>query len=287
MKTKVLSLIAIFTAFTLFSCDTESTGKGSASFYLTDGPIEAENVTAVVITFTNVEVSGPDGWTIIKEYDTAQSINLLDLQNGETFFIDEAELTSGAYGQVRLGLLDNEDANDPQNSYISFDDSSRVALTIPSGNQSGYKVVGGFTIPDGGVTAVTIDFDVRKSVVETGSGKYILKPTLRLIENADVAAINGTITTELTNRFVVYAYENDTYDISETEEDADGIKFANAVTSANVKEDGTFMLSFLEAGTYDIYVVAYNTEGDLLEISATEEDVELVGGQILTLPITI
>ena len=64
--------------------------------------------------------------------------------------------------------------------------------------KTGYNIIGDFTIPDGGVTSIIIDFDVRKSVVEAGnSGQFILKPTLRLIEDANVESIEGTVTGNL------------------------------------------------------------------------------------------
>ena len=45
--------------------------------------------------------------------------------------------------------------------------------------------VGGFTLADGVDTSLTIDFDVRKSIVVKGGSKnptYNLKPTIKLIQ---------------------------------------------------------------------------------------------------------
>jgi hypothetical protein len=289
MNLRQLGIFSIFTLLTALACTSDDTGKGTASFYLTDGPVEGDNVAAVTITFNSVEVSGPDGWQTIKAYEEPQSINLLALQGGETFFIDEAELTSGAYGQVRLGLVANTDESTPDANYITYDDSTRQILKVPSGTQSGYKITGGFSIPDGGVTAVTIDFDIRKSVVEAGaSGQFILKPTLRLVENNNAAQIEGELVNyDNADNLVVYAYADDTYDVSEIEENEDGLIFANAVTSANVNDEGLFTLSFLEAGKYDLYVASYNVDGNLLEISATKEDVELIGGDNLSISVEL
>jgi hypothetical protein len=282
---KVLALCAIV-AF--YGCDSsEKTGKGKASFYLTDGPMEASNVSEVVISISNVEVSGPNGWEIVKEYETPVSINLLELQGGETFFIEEADLTAGDYGQVRLGLAQSIEEMDPAH-YIKFTDESITELTIPSGNQTGYKIVGGFTIPDGGVTSVIIDFDVRKSVVKAGnSGKYILKPTLRLLEDSNVGAIEGSIEGDYEGNLVVYAYENGAYAESETEVNGEGIIFANATTSANVNAEANYSLSFLSAGTYDIIVAEFNEQGEFVGIVAEEENVALEAGVKLTVDLEI
>jgi hypothetical protein len=42
---------------------------------------------------------------------------------------------------------------------------------------------------------VTADFDVRKSIVKAGaSGKYILKPTIRLVVDNQAGCIKGDVT---------------------------------------------------------------------------------------------
>lgn len=261
-----------------YSCDGIESGNGKASFYLTDGPLEADNVSEVVISISKVEVSGPEGWNMVKEFETPEAINLLELQGGETFFLDETELASGQYNQVRLGLSTSQESQDPAH-YLKFNDGSIEEITVPSGTQSGYKVVGGFTIPDGGVTSVIIDFDVRKSVVKAGnSGKYILKPTLRLIEDAEVGSVSGTISGGIDANLVVYAYESNQYNENETEPNEDGVVFANAVTSAIVDVEDNYNLSFLPSGTYDLVVVSFDAEGSFVEVKTQKNDVELDAG---------
>jgi len=283
----LLKLFALAAIVFFYGCDQTESGNGKASFYLTDGPLEAESVSEVVISISKVEVSGPEGWTMVKEFETPEAINLLELQGGETFFLDEKELASGLYNQVRLGLSTSEESEDPAH-YIKFNDDSKEEITVPSGTQSGYKVVGGFTIPDGGVTSVIIDFDVRKSVVKAGnSGKYILKPTLRLVEDAEVGSIEGTINGNSDSNLVVYAYENDQYDENEMEPNEDGVLFANAVTSANVTAEGTYNLSFLPAGTYDLIIASFDSEGNFQEVTTEENDVNLEAGVKLELDIEL
>jgi hypothetical protein len=67
-------------------------------------------------------------------------------------------------------------------------------LTIPSGMQSGLKLNRGFDVPAGGSADFTIDFDLHKSVHMTGSGSYMLRPTLRMVDNIMVGSISGTVT---------------------------------------------------------------------------------------------
>jgi hypothetical protein len=270
-----------------YGCDRIESGNGRASFYLTDGPLEAENVSEVVISISKVEVSGPEGWVLVKEYETPKAINLLELQGGETFFLDETELASGQYNQVRFGLSTPEENDDPAH-YIKFNDESTEEITVPSGTQTGYKIVGGFSIPDGGVTSVIIDFDVRKSVVKAGnSGKYILKPTLRLIEDSNVGSIKGTVSGEYDGSLVVYAYNSGEYNENETEPNSDGVVFANAVTSSNVDADSNYNLAFLASGSYDIIVASFDSEGNFQEVVSEESGVELGAGIKLDLNIEL
>ncbi|WP_296621113.1 DUF4382 domain-containing protein [Marivirga sp.] len=273
-----------------YGCDRIESGNGRASFYLTDGPLEAESVAEVVISISKVEVFGPDGWTTIKEYESPEVINLLELQGGETFFLDETELTSGLYDQIRLGLAASATSGAGENPphYVKFNDESVEEIFIPSGNQTGYKIIGDFTIPDGGVTSVIIDFDVRKSVVKAGSsGQFILKPTLRLIEDANVGSIEGNVTGEFDGNLVVYAYDDGEYSESEKEPDADGVVFANAVTSSNVDAEGNYNLSFLPSGTYDLVIASFDAEGNFIEVKTQENDVELEAGVKLDLNIEL
>jgi hypothetical protein len=71
---------------------------------------------------------------------------------------------SGAadYGQIRL--LVNADG-DPSNSYIILADGSMHGLLVPSGAQTGLKLVSGFSVPSSGVVDYTIDFDLRQAIV--------------------------------------------------------------------------------------------------------------------------
>lgn len=271
-----------------YGCDRIESGNGRASFYLTDGPLEAENVSEVVISISKVEVFGPEGWTTVKEFENPEAINLLELQGGETFFLDERELVSGLYDQIRLGLSSSVIAGENPAHYVKFKDESIEEITIPSGDQTGYKVVGDFTIPDGGVTSIIIDFDVRKSVVKSGnSGQFILKPTLRLIEDANVGSIEGSITGEFDGSLVVYAYNDGEYDENEAEPNADGLVFANALTSSNVDGDGNYNLAFLPSGNYDLIIASFDAEGNFQEVVAEESDVELEAGVKLDLNIEL
>lgn len=96
-------------------------------------------------------------------------INLLELSDADTL-LAEAELGEGHYSQIRLILGDN--------SEIVVNGETHP-LTVPSGQQSGYKIKLGEDLNSGQELDITIEFDSDKSVHVTGNGKYMLKPVLK------------------------------------------------------------------------------------------------------------
>ena len=295
MKTKFLSILTIGVALFVGACNEDNeSSKGKISVSITDAPIDDANVEAVYISINSVEVNGPDGWVTLDEFDEPEKIDLLSYQDGNAYFLTEETINTGTYTEVRL-ILDIQERNGNVQAnpgcYIEYKDGSVQPLFVPSGGQSGYKAKGEFTIADGGVTAVTLDFDVRKAVVEAGnSGKFILKPTVRLVEDADVAMIRGTFDDEDADytSVVVFAYENGTFTEAEIAAPADeDVRFPNAVTSDAVEADGSFTLAFMNAGTYDLYFAAFDENGDFVELIGTSPDVTLSAGLITELELTL
>ena len=80
-------------------------------------------------------------------------------------------------------------------------------MRIPSGAETGLKMIRGFTVAAGAITDFTVDFDLRKSVVQppgqrtgqlTCDGQaYLLKPVLRIVDNLQVGAITGPVGADL------------------------------------------------------------------------------------------
>ena len=85
------------------------------------------------------------------------------------------------------------------NSYIDFANGSRLGLEVPSGSETGLKLVSGFTVPSSGVVDYTIDFDLRKAITcpPGQAPACILKPVERLVNNTSVGNIQGQITSTL------------------------------------------------------------------------------------------
>lgn len=287
--------IATLLAVVAFACtDTNENATGKASISITDAPIDDANVKAVFISINSVEVKGPDGWKTLDAFEEPIKIDLLSYQNGEAYFLTEETLEAAAYNEVRLMLDIQEKTNGSQQNagcYIEYKDGTTQPLFVPSGGQSGYKAKGDFVIPAGGTVALTLDFDVRKAIVKAGnSGKFILKPTVRLIANNNAGLINGSFNAEDStfNKVVVFAYANDEFDMSETDEPADEeVRFENAITSSVVADDDTFTLAFMNAGTYDLYFANFDEEGNYVGLIGSYEDVEVGPGAIIELDLSL
>ena len=232
---------------------TSSTGKGYLN--LTDAPIDDEDVQGVFITFTGLRyqyADSNDSWQDI-DLNGSRTVDLLTLQDGNTTLLNEVNLPAGEIAHVRFVL-------DLENCFITFNDETNTSLEleVPSGAQTGYKAIGGFTIPAGGTVNVTADFDVRKSVTATGNGRYKLNPTIKIINNIEVGEVNGSMTLDANgSKVIVYAYEDGTFDESETNATSN---FANSVLSTDAT-DGMYVMPWLTTGVYDLIVVATDNTG--------------------------
>jgi hypothetical protein len=167
---------------------------GRLTLRITDSPVTAAQ--RVVVQFTGVEIKKVNGDTEVFDFAPRQ-IDLLALDGGgsEILLTDE-ELPSGEYEWIRLKVNAGRDASD---SFIELDDGALHPLFIPSGNQTGLKLIRGFTIGAGSTHNFTIDFDLRRSVIHPpGLGEpYLLKPVLRLVDNLQVGTLDGTVAATL------------------------------------------------------------------------------------------
>lgn len=172
----------------------DSGGSGMLSVAITDTPVDS--VQNVVVAFTGIDVHGPSG-IVSFQFQQEKTVDLLTLQGGnDDVLISRSPLPAGDYQWIRLEL-------DLGNSYVVADDGNQYPLTVPSGSETGLKLVSGFTVAQGGEADFAIDFDLRKSLKMTVNGNtgeinYILRPTLRLIDLQQVGAIAGSAAGDMT-----------------------------------------------------------------------------------------
>lgn len=156
----------------------------------------ADGAPHVVVQFTGVELTGNGGNPVTITFPAPKTIDLVTQSGTASAELFNQPIPPGSYGQVRLMVNADGNADD---SYIVLADGSMHGLIIPSGAQTGLKLVSGFTVPSSGVVDYTIDFDLRQAITcPPGQGPAcLLKPALRLVDNTTVGNIQGQITSTL------------------------------------------------------------------------------------------
>jgi len=154
---------------------------GTLKLYLSDAPLNAENVAGVYITISEIQYHLDGQWVTCEEFVGNQTYNLLELIGGNLASLGNFTLPAGNYTQLRF-MLDIPEKGSHKTSpgcYIEFTDNSTEPLFAPSGGETGYKAIGRFEVTANRTVEVIADFDVRKAVSVAGSS-YILKPTIKL-----------------------------------------------------------------------------------------------------------
>lgn len=172
----------------------------SLSLGIADAPVD--DAQAVVVSIAAVELLDAQGSVAQRiAFEPAVDVDLLQQQGGAQFLLFEGrEVPPGTYPELRLIVANQSNAScsqaqaDPDHpSYITVDGVD-YPLIVPSGGSAGLKLSGPIVVETGAPARYTIDFDLRKSIVERGkSGCYNLKPKLRLVDNADAGGVAGRI----------------------------------------------------------------------------------------------
>lgn len=251
----------------------EALPVGIVSLGITDAPVDS--ALAVNIEFTGVALKPANGDEMVFNYESPVTVNLLDYQGDAAFpLITNENMAAGEYNWVRL-MIDAEGG-----SNIVISDGSTHSLRIPSGAQTGLKLVSGFTVATGQTHNFTIDFDLAKSVTNPpGQGQYLLKPALRLVNNLEVGTIAGSVDSELiaascddpsTNNGAVYVYSD--ADVTPFEYSAD----AAPLTAVLLDAEGLFTVGFMMAGSYTLAYTCDNVADDPELVDNVEGETPLV-----------
>jgi hypothetical protein len=265
-------------------------GTGELSIGVTDAPVD--EAAAVVVKFTGVELKPENGNAFTIDLNPDKSIDLLALSGGQSVaLLDDQTVEAGRYEWIRL-LIEAEQ-NQPS-SYIDLSTGERFPLHVPSGSETGLKLVRGFTVAVGGRTDFTIDFDLRKSVIAPPgqSPNYVLKPALRIVDNLQVGTIAGTVSPALVNETCtpfVYVFSGSAV----VPDDLDNVPSPDVdpLISVPVELDSTsgewrYRVAFVEAGPYTVSFTcggALDTpEGDEVLTFVGTVDAGVTSGQTTT-----
>ncbi len=139
--------------------DGDKSQTGRLKLSMTDAPVD--DVQEVWVKFSAVEFKPEGDAPVLNPLSPAQSLNLLEFQDGRAaVLVNDAVLPAGRYEWIRL-VVDN--VPNVRDSYVMAN-GAECELTVPSGAESGLKMNRGFTLPADGSVALTVDFDLRKSL---------------------------------------------------------------------------------------------------------------------------
>jgi hypothetical protein len=194
-------------------------------------------------------VDGDTGWSEVV-LSPARRIDLLTLTNGVLNDLGQTPLPAGKYTQMRLVLAPNAGSS-PFANAVTPTGGAEVALTTPSGQQSGIKLNVDMDVAAGTVADFVIDFDACKSIVQRGnSGQYNLKPVVAVIPVVSNAGM----------RVVGYVDPSIAVASTTVSVQANGVPVKATVPTPvdPIAPDATgkFVLYPVPVGTYDLVVTA-------------------------------
>src|SRR4030042_3703251 len=107
MKKFVLALVTILAMLAASGAgcgEATGTGTGILELYLSDAPLDAENVTGVYITINEIQYHMNDQWIACEEFVGPKTYDLLELTGGNSSLLGELALPGGHYNQIRFML---------------------------------------------------------------------------------------------------------------------------------------------------------------------------------------
>ena len=197
---------------------------------LTDAPVD--DLASFSIKIAELSAKQSEG-SFIDIPVQVSDIDVLSYQNGDSIiFAASEDIPEGTYTELRL-VLDSEAPVTATDS-----DGNTVEVNTSSTPASGLKIDVEFTISEEDSTGLTLDFDLRKSLIKTGNN-YKLNPILRAQNNQDSYDIYGSGSAS-----VACAYEE-----GATLDETDSCD--NAISSSKFKS-GAYRVAFLSPGTYTL-----------------------------------
>ncbi len=266
----------VFTTIALLlvvNCDSDNSSKKETArvqLKLVDEPWDYLEVNIEIIDIQYKSSDEEESWeSFTPEGGYPINVDITELIAGNSLLLTDEVVPVGILKQVRLVLSDN-------NTLKIEGEEELIPLDTPSAEQSGLKLNLDEELEAGFVYSFILDWNVQKSIVKAGnSGKYILKPVIKVNAEVSSGSISGKVVeiieeaeTPITNQ-VVEVYTTDDLLIKDTLTD----------------ENGDFVLQGLEAGNYilKIFREGYQDYASADEIGVEVGNIESAGTMVLEL----
>ena len=271
---------------------------GLFSLAVSDGPIH--DARKVCITFDEIEFKHSDDAPFVVVLPAPEKVNLLDFQgNNAAPLLFNEELPAGNYEWLRLGIDASLGSNggvgdtlgdlcDGEASYIVMNDDTVHNLFVPSGAETGLKLVSGFTVPVNGSADFTAEFDLMKSITAPPGLQpdVILKPAIRLVNNVEAGTLTGQVADTLATapdcEPSVYVFDdgvipNGIEDGVDDPDDPVATALVEELVNGAAVTEYHYTIGFLLAGDYEVAFTC-NTE----EFEPAEGKPATIAAQTLT-----
>jgi len=244
-----LIAIAIFTVGAFQNCtNNEDSNTAKVQLKLIDAPGDYLEVNVEIVDIQYNSSDNEDGWTsFTAENGYPINVDLTKLIAGNSLLLTDQIIPSGMLKQIRLVLSDNN------NLTIQGDlegEKITTHLDTPSAMQSGLKLKMNAMLETGFSYTFILDWDVQKSIVKAGnSGKFNLKPVIRVNTEVNSGSISGKVTGEVDGDEIEGAVplKDVTVSVYSTDD--------TYITETLTDEKGDFTIQGLDEGDYKIKIV--------------------------------
>ncbi len=179
-------------------------------------------------------------WVVI--FDGERVFDLLDLRNGRTDLLADAEIAAGTYTQMRLIVTEGQ--------VTLLDDGRTFPLRVPSDEQTGIKLHLTFTVEANAETQLLLDVDLSRAFKTIPGGRiespdrirgFRFSPSvaMRLIDFVAAGRIAGTVSSALDATPLEGA-------------SVTAFRDGEEITSTSTEADGTYVLMGLPTGNYRV-----------------------------------
>ncbi len=163
----------------LAACGAKS-GPGQLAVNLVDAPNPAVDQIWVNVTKVTAH-STTGGWVTVGPTTAPLAVDLLQLQ---TYAAPLGLVTLPAGKITQIRLLISQDGN----YVVPTGSTTHEPLLVPSGYESGIKIIGPWDVPDCTLLTVTLDFDGLHSLeYHLADNRWILRPVIRPKRAVDTA----------------------------------------------------------------------------------------------------
>jgi hypothetical protein len=253
MKLSAFALMAAVTVG-LAACTASETGPsgppsqdGRTAVFLTDAPFPFDRIARVDIHIDEIALSpqadtseGLPTWVTVAR--PRRTFNLLDLQNGTTALLGEADVPPDQYRAVRVTF-------DPDRSSMTDRGGGHPAIDWQAKGETPtlFSLVEEPMAIDENGEDIVIDFDVGRSFLpDSSSDGFLFIPFIRAITRAGSGGIEGTLVNKATGGPIPLAAVSIHY-TSDT-----GSALGPLVATSRTDQEGAFTASFLRPGRYAV-----------------------------------